>query len=827
MESLFLNLLNMSITASWLSLAVMLVRFIFKNAPKSLRLVLWTFVGIRLICPFSFESIFSLIPSAQTVPPDIMYSPSPSVSTGIPAVNAVINPIVSESFTPDPSYSANPLQIVTFAASVLWLIGIGAMLLYALISCISLRSKLKKAVKFEDNIYVCEKVSTPFIFGLVKPKIYLPENLKSDDLKYVIAHEKAHIKRLDHLWKPLSFLILTVYWFNPILWLSYIFLSKDMELACDEKVIREMGKEIKKPYSSALLNCSIKRKELTLCPLAFGEVGVSSRIKAVLRYKKPATVIVILSVVISIVIGAAFLTNPKSKTEDDVASQIQNQSFFSDYEGISAIIISADLSAPAPYIEVKYDNSTEKELIYGEMFHIKKFENEAWKDTRKNKEYIWHTIGYYIRPYGVSTKKYYLRDLDMDEAGHYRFETTFGIVGGKAEENYIIQIAFDLKEKVTENLSFILDPVELVYDAPVFSYVQFPEYAPEYKISDMGIYEINRENGLLYYHGHLEEINLSTDNFDLRFNKTVGWYGDYSLKNIKKNNYRAWQLQENTKKGEKSGSLYLLLLQNDGTYLLGLGTYGAGTDSPKSSDDSYIRFFYKADITSKNKNPEASEASLIKLYSYKNSYEKDPPEIRLYDDGSFQFVYSLFSSYIPRGFYTMSDSSLLLTTNDAKRLTYVFDIKKDGSLVFDAPASAEMPKYAYLGEGKGSFICVPHEAVFTEEYISSPYVHNTKEFDVDGDGKTEVCSILPGLTSGRFTFIISAREKGQSEEKYRNIFEPGAAAEFTFITDEKGNTQIKSVSTQNDEDEIIYDIGVDNDNIYLSFDNGKKRVAYG
>lgn len=312
MEAIFLKILNMSITASWLVLAIIILRLLLKKAPKAISVFMWALVGVRLICPFSFESILSLIPSAETVPQDIIYSEAPAIHSGVPIFNSTVNPIISENLAPEVGASVNPMQIVAFVASVVWIVGIVAMVLYTVISYFRIHRKVREAVPYQENIWLCDHIDTPFILGVIRPRIYLPSNMNEQDIEYVIAHEKAHLKRHDHWWKPLGFLLLTVYWFNPILWIAYILLCKDIELACDEKVIKDMGTEIKKPYSEALINCSVPRKMISACPLAFGEVGVKGRVKSVLNYKKPAFWIIAVAVVASIVVAVCFLTNPAS-----------------------------------------------------------------------------------------------------------------------------------------------------------------------------------------------------------------------------------------------------------------------------------------------------------------------------------------------------------------------------------------------------------------------------------------------------------------------------------------------------------------------------------
>ena len=316
MENVFLKLLNMSIAAGWLVLAVVLLRLILKKAPRAILCVLWGIVGIRLILPFSLQSVFSLIPSVETVPEDIGYAANPTISSGVSVVNSVVNPLLSGSLSPDPTQltSVNPMQIVLLVAAWVWVIGMVGMLVYSLISYLRIFRKVREAVPMRENVWVCDHIDTPFILGIFRPRIYLPSSMSETDAEYVIAHEKAHLSGRDHWWKPIGFLLLTVYWFNPLLWVSYVLLCRDIEVACDQKVIRDMGTDIKKPYSEALINCSVPRKMISACPLAFGEVGVKSRIQSVLSYKKPAFWLILVAVLACVVLSICFLTDPPAKT---------------------------------------------------------------------------------------------------------------------------------------------------------------------------------------------------------------------------------------------------------------------------------------------------------------------------------------------------------------------------------------------------------------------------------------------------------------------------------------------------------------------------------
>ena len=328
MSELFLKIVNMSISASWVVIAVLTLRFCLKKAPKWVNVLLWGIVAARMVFPFSIESVLSLIPSAETISPTVMMEQTPSVQTGVPALNHVINPVISSSFTPAPGASANPLQIWIPVLTGIWLFGIAALFLYSAVSYWRLHRKVCEAVILRGNIYQSEKVCSPFVLGIIRPKIYLPYHMDSREMDHVIAHEQTHIRRKDHWWKPLGFLLLTTHWFNPLMWLSYILLCRDIELACDEKVIRKMSNEQRADYTQALVACSVDRRLITACPLAFGEIGVKERVKSVMNYKKPAFWIVLASVIVCAVIAVCFLTNPIGFQFDVSANTIVSANHF-------------------------------------------------------------------------------------------------------------------------------------------------------------------------------------------------------------------------------------------------------------------------------------------------------------------------------------------------------------------------------------------------------------------------------------------------------------------------------------------------------------------
>ena len=319
MDKLFITIVNNGLVASWIILAVIVLRKLLNRIPKWVNCLLWGLVAIRLAIPFSIESIFSLIPSAKPVPADIEYAKIPKIDSGMHAVNMVINPVLENHFAVKEIASVNPIQVIIFISSYIWLIGVIGLLIYAFVSFIMLKRQVKNAQAIDKGIFRSGTIDSPFILGFVKPSIYIPDYLDDEAYICVTEHEKAHIKRGDFIWKPFGFLILSVYWFNPLCWFAYIMLCKDIEYACDEKVTKDKDKNWKATYCQVLLDCSSKRKMIAACPVAFGEVSVKDRIKFVIRYKKPTLGMIVLAFVACIVVGICFLTNPKTtEISDDI-----------------------------------------------------------------------------------------------------------------------------------------------------------------------------------------------------------------------------------------------------------------------------------------------------------------------------------------------------------------------------------------------------------------------------------------------------------------------------------------------------------------------------
>lgn len=315
MSGMFLKAVNMSIAAGWIVLVAAALRLLLKRAPKWISVLLWGVVALRLVCPFSIESALSLIPSAETIPERVLRGPSFQVRTGLGPVDRQVNDYLRKRYFEGVTVPVqNGLNFVT-ALSAIWIAGSILLLFYMIFSYWRLRRQVSTAVRLQEGIFQSEHVSSPFVLGVLKPKIYLPFGMEERELEYVTAHERAHIRRRDHWWKPLGFVLLTVYWFNPLMWLAYGLLCRDIEMACDEKVVRELGAQQRAEYSQALLACSVPRRGIAVCPLAFGEVGVRERIRSVLSYKKPAFWVAGAALAICAAVAVCFLTDPKDGSE--------------------------------------------------------------------------------------------------------------------------------------------------------------------------------------------------------------------------------------------------------------------------------------------------------------------------------------------------------------------------------------------------------------------------------------------------------------------------------------------------------------------------------
>ena len=518
MSALFLKILNLSITASYVIAAVVLLRLIFrKKAPKKLICALWALVGLRLVCPVSLESVLSLIPSAETVPPEIVSSPAPQIASGFATVNSVVNPVLSGTFAPATEQSVRPMQVLTEVGAWVWIVGVLAVCLYGLISYVRLKRKMADAVLLSGNIFQSEKAESPFILGFYRPKIYLPFSLSDTDRENVIAHETAHIKRKDHIIKPLAFLLLAVYWFNPLVLVSYVLLCRDIELACDEKVIRDLSEDSRKVYAKSLLDCAVKRKSIAACPLAFGEVGVKTRIKGVMNYKKPAFWVIIITVAAIIITSVCFLTNPKQDEDTVGSSDFDSVTVYesqTDYDGdVTLTLIEASVRSESPYFAVRLKNGTDKELLFGEQFYLTKDDSET---SLTQGDRIFHTIGYAVKPGAECDHTYTLEGYDLSEKGRYTFSIPFTIDGD--EKEYKVTLGFGLTDDMpskAQNTTYIAS--EAIWENGYFS--SLAATGMQYWITDNGELLTNVDDSLEPYEsrwtslGTLTESDLTLEKF--------------------------------------------------------------------------------------------------------------------------------------------------------------------------------------------------------------------------------------------------------------------------------------------------------------------------
>ncbi len=713
MTDLFLKLLNMSINAGWLVLAVLVLRLIFKNAPKFIRCIMWGLVGIRLILPISIESVLSLLPSGETVPPEIVYSATPTIHTGVELINSTVNPIISGSLAPKIEESVSPMQIILFIATAVWLIGVALMLIYTLLSYMKIRLRVRESILLKENIYICDSIPTPFILGVVKPKLYLPSAISKADAEYVVAHEKAHIKRLDHLWKPLGFLLLTVYWFNPLMWVAFILLCRDIELATDEKVINNSGEDIKKPYSEALINCSAEKRFLSACPLAFGETGVKGRIKSVLSYKKPAFWIIIVSSIALIVTAVCFLTNPKNE-EKPKNLGITGTVSAAECEGVKFEFSKGSVDKHNPYIEVEWINNTDDALCFGEEFKLF-YEGE---EVPLAEGYGWNLPLYTVNKNGTSTQKLSLSGFDVSRSGNYRLEKEF-FLDSDSNKKYKAYVEFI----VDRRFSFIglqYKGEKIVFEDGMYSSIFFTdESIPQYCISDeMHLYTSDHPTGVLlsswYDVGELQSFKLEKESFDEIINN-VSWDAGYNALIIRELNKNAFRVVNH-----KDNRLYYLLEQENGEVYLAYGY----------ADTYSIRWIFKLKSIG---NLENAVDDSIGIYVYNDSPEPiTAPTLTLnYTDNTFHFTWSLFSSYLAMGDFEYERDSVICTTEDGKN-KYVFH-KTDYGYVFDGKRSSEIPSYKYSADADSAECPVPDGAKFksttedknTVEKGGNPYFNAT------------------------------------------------------------------------------------------------------
>lgn len=597
MDDVFLKLVNLSISASWLILAVLVLRVVLKKAPKWVMPLLWGVVALRLVCLFSIESALSLIPSAETIPSEIVTETREPVLYEQATLDIVTNPTLPSAAEVPVGVSRQQAQVDFNIYSVLWLAGMAALLVHALVSAGKLKRKLATAILLRDNIYESEFVDSPFVFGVVKPNIYLPMHMDEGTAAYVIAHERAHLARRDHWWKVLGYLVLALHWFNPLVWLAYILFCRDIELACDEKVVKGLDGAARADYSQALLSCAAPGRAVAACPLAFGEGNIKTRVKSALHYKKPAFWVAAAAVLAVVIVAVCFLTNPRSERGSLVWAQKLN----------AADVASIELYVPAE----------------GEARQYKKLDTE---EMAQAVELINSSRGTYIeKPETVYAGLPVWFLLTMDDGtvhavgsvvGHYLIidgDTFDADVENQAEwENYVLKGDSASPIDMADRLSYALYGMttgvytlgEAVFEDSVWETSYEETFAntkstPELWLSsalgtDMtGILygTVTAARGYSYRFSEWEEIDLTVSNFDWLFRSGSGedWDGTSAAK-LRRENAHAWR---GTRTGEDVNATvpmaeirrqdeltamdqWLLLQQKDGSLYLVMG-YRSGT----------------------------------------------------------------------------------------------------------------------------------------------------------------------------------------------------------------------------------------------------------
>lgn len=597
MDDVFLKLVNLSISASWLILAVLVLRVVLKKAPKWVMPLLWGVVALRLVCLFSIESALSLIPSAETIPSEIVTETREPVLYEQATLDIVTNPTLPSAAEVPVGVSRQQAQVDFNIYSVLWLAGMAALLVHALVSAGKLKRKLATAILLRDNIYESEFVDSPFVFGVVKPNIYLPMHMDEGTAAYVIAHERAHLARRDHWWKVLGYLVLALHWFNPLVWVAYILFCRDIELACDEKVVKGLDGAARADYSQALLSCAAPKRAVAACPLAFGEGNIKTRVKSALHYKKPAFWVAAAAVLAVVIVAVCFLTNPRSERGSLVWAQKLN----------AADVASIELYVPAE----------------GEARQYKKLDTE---EMAQAVELINSSRGTYIeKPETVYAGLPVWFLLTMDDGtvhavgsvvGHYLIidgDTFDADVENQAEwENYVLKGDSASPIDMADRLSYALYGMttgvytlgEAVFEDSVWETSYEETFAntkstPELWLSsalgtDMtGILygTVTAARGYSYRFSEWEEIDLTVSNFDWLFRSASGedWNGTSAAK-LRRENAHAWRGTKTADDDNATATIpeiarqdelaamdqWLLLQQKDGSLYLVMGYRSGG-----------------------------------------------------------------------------------------------------------------------------------------------------------------------------------------------------------------------------------------------------------
>ena len=701
----FLHLINVSIMASWLVLAIMLFRLVFKKAPKYITCALWALVAIRLIFPISIESPVSLIPSEETIPLEIEYSQAPALDTGIDSLNIVVNPIIQDNFTPsDELTSINPIQLPIYIGAYLWQIGIVVMMLYALISYIRIRLKVRERVKTEKHIYICDRIPSPFILGIIRPNIYLPSHINEEDSAFVIAHEKAHIQRLDHIWKPLGYVLLTIYWFNPLLWLGYILLCRDIEYACDEKVVKTMSLDAKKEYSTTLLNLSVHNRYVTACPLAFGESGVKGRIISVLNYKKPTFWVILVALILCVIMTVCFLTNPVTKsfetnTSSPFVTYHKGKLYFNCIDGI----YSCDENFEnAEYLTEGYcDYSFVDNYV---LYYI----GESFAHTTSIEAINLKTLTHKELYSSKDTRIYYLAPVGEN----FVFADGDNLITMNSKGEILSKVVLDNSYVAYSNDDFLLYTTNKNTEIGKFNF-ETGESESIFTLNEGSLGWTVDFDGKYVYYTYVNDSNNSFCRYNIKNGKTevlleegFGWefvidgnicyfakgMGNYGEDSLYAFNIRSKKLTtipcpgaDNVTGLQLMGDYIVINSGNSSDHILSMQNL---------RDNSFSWIYHELDekageaLVIQHMENEKSE-NVVGTYTYMETPSSISflPYLELYENNEFRFVYDELMSFIISGEYELTYNELTLHSN---RGVYTFT-RGNNSFMFNAEKSDEKP----------------------------------------------------------------------------------------------------------------------------------------
>lgn len=813
MTDIFLKILNMSLSATFVCGAVILLRLLLRRAPKWITLLLWVAVAIRLACPISFESNVSMMPTSEAIPQNIGIADTPAIHSGIGAVDNAVNPMLpSGTLAPTPEYSANPMQVLTFIASIVWVSGISLMLLYTVVSYIrlKLRVRISLPMEGEHNVRLCDSIDSPFILGFIRPVIYLPLGIDEADAEHVLAHERCHIKRFDFIWKPLGFMLLAIHWFNPIMWVAYVLLCRDIECACDEAVLKKSGSEIKSTYATALINCSVSRKSIAACPLAFGETGLKMRVKNVLSYKKPTVWLILAGLIVCAAVGIFLLTDPASISitelhEEETGSYediFENVETLTVYQGkMTSDVYEKDTVANVidtlkevrlkkhPISRDRSDNrdmTNRVQLGDGMQLCFSEDFGEFWIYTGTKPTLSYKVVNPEVAKSAVIEKSY--------------FSSEVGFTVGKSGSDLV---------RVTARLTGIVADSAGGYLKVMFNNLTDKEITYGDKFS---LYRIEA-NG--------NAVTCMSD--DKMFDLIARSLKDHSSEEHK---------------------FYL-----DKCDLTKEGKYRFETDISMETSDGYKSYavwfeFYLPHGGTPSEEAEVSPLRTGTLYVYsddRSGYYIEP-HIFLSDiNNSCIFTGTSFlSSATLIGTYVLDSDNLVITHVAPEYETkYVFDVDSEGNLIFNESLSTAPPIPPHVDEND----VIPlyndgtmfkklkkvedssYMEVFSELAENAKFLDDSKTFDIDRDGNEEDCYLIDGGLSGVSSLELIVVDEYNTKYCLFYIFVP--AGKYSFEECDDGEIRLK-INTHGDDrfsdgTEIFYDIGIDEDG-YITFTNGEDTL---